>query len=62
VQARRMTLRGLTAADIEAKVAGRADARRNKDFTAGDAIRDELLAQGITLCDTPTATEWSITQ
>ena len=29
---------------------------------ASDAIRDELLALGVTLCDTPTATEWSITQ
>jgi cysteinyl-tRNA synthetase len=62
VQARRMTLRGLTAANIEAKVAGRAEARKNKDFAAGDAIRDELLALGITLCDTPSATEWSIAQ
>jgi cysteinyl-tRNA synthetase len=60
--ARRMTLRGLTPAAIEAKVAGRAEARKNKDFAAGDAIRDELLALGVTLCDTPTATEWSIAQ
>jgi cysteinyl-tRNA synthetase len=62
VQARRMTLRGLTSAGIEAKVTGRAEARKNKDFAAGDAIRDELLALGVTLCDTPTATEWSIAQ
>ncbi|HEX3852706.1 MAG TPA: cysteine--tRNA ligase [Polyangiaceae bacterium] len=62
VQARRMTLRGLTSAGIEAKVSGRAEARKNKDFAAGDAIRDELLALGVTLCDTPTATEWSIAQ
>ncbi|HWZ88618.1 MAG TPA: cysteine--tRNA ligase [Polyangiaceae bacterium] len=62
VQARRMALRGLTAAAIAAKVDGRAQARKNKDFAAGDAIRDELLALGVTLCDTPTATEWSIAQ
>ena len=62
VQARRMALRGLTASIIEAKVEGRARARKNKDFAAGDAIRDELLALGVTLCDTPTATEWSIAQ
>jgi cysteinyl-tRNA synthetase len=62
VQARRMTLRGLTAASIEAKVLGRSEARKHKDFAASDAIRDELLALGITLCDTPTATEWSIAQ
>src|SRR5450432_2502020 len=62
VQERRMALRGLTTADIAAKVEGRAEARKNKDFAAGDAIRDELLALGVTLCDTPTATEWSIAQ
>ena len=62
VQARRMSLRGLTATDIEAKVNGRAEARKNKDFAAGDAIRDELLAMGITLMDTPTSTEWTIAQ
>ena len=55
-------LRGLTAEAIEAKVSGRAEARKNKDFAAGDALRDELLALGITLMDTPTRTEWSITQ
>jgi cysteinyl-tRNA synthetase len=62
VQARRMTLRGLTAASIEAKVIARTEARKNKDFATSDAIRDELLALGVTLCDTPTTTEWSITQ
>ncbi len=61
-QLRRMTLRGLTPAGIEEKVAGRAEARKNRDFAAGDAIRDELLALGVTLCDTPTSTEWSIAQ
>ena len=62
VQLRRMSLRGLTADAIEAKVAGRAEARKNKDFAAGDALRDELLSLGVTLMDTPTSTEWSIAQ
>ena len=61
-KARRLALRGLTAADIEAKVEGRAEARKNKDFAAGDAIRDELLALGVTLMDAPGGTEWSIAQ
>ena len=61
-KSRRMMLRGLTAADIEAKVTGRAEARKNKDFAAGDAIRDELLALGVTLMDAPTGTEWWIAQ
>jgi len=62
VKLRRMALRGLTAEAIEAKVNGRAEARKNKDFAAGDALRDELLALGVTLMDTPTSTEWSIAQ
>ena len=62
VKSRRMALRGLTAADIEAKVEGRAEARKNKDFAAGDALRDELLALGVTVCDTPVGTDWSIAQ
>jgi len=62
VKVRRMALRGLTAETIEAKVTGRAEARKNKDFAAGDALRDELLALGVTLMDTPTSTEWSIAQ
>lgn len=59
---RRLALRGLTEADIDRKVQGRALARKNKDFAAGDALRDELLALGVTLCDTPSNTEWSIAQ
>jgi len=62
VKLRRMALRGLTVEAIEAKVIGRAEARKNKDFAAGDALRDELLALGVTLMDTPTKTEWSIAQ
>ena len=62
VKLRRMALRGLTREAIEAKVNGRAEARKNKDFAAGDALRDELLALGITLMDSPFGTEWSIAQ
>ncbi|HEY0463359.1 MAG TPA: DALR domain-containing protein, partial [Polyangiaceae bacterium] len=62
VKVRRLALRGLTAEAIEAKVNGRAEARKNKDFAAGDALRDELLALGVTLMDTPTSTEWTIAQ
>ena len=62
VRVRRLALRSLTETDIETKVQGRADARANKDFARGDALRDELLGMGITLMDTPTSTEWSIAQ
>ena len=38
----------------------RAEARANKDFAAGDAIRDRLLAAGITIEDSPLGTHWSM--
>jgi len=62
VKLRRMALRGLTVEAIEAKVNGRAEARKNKDFAAGDALRDELLALGVSLMDSPVGTSWSIAQ
>lgn len=38
----------------------RAEARANKDFATGDAIRDRLLAAGITIEDSPLGTHWSM--
>jgi cysteinyl-tRNA synthetase len=49
---------GLDAAAIDALVAERMAARKSRDFARGDAIRDELLAQGITLEDAPGGTVW----
>ncbi len=43
---------------IEEKIAQRKAARANKDFAAGDTIRDELAALGIELIDTPDGTKW----
>ncbi|MBS7586686.1 cysteine--tRNA ligase [Ancylobacter defluvii] len=37
--------------EIEARIAERIAARRNRDFAASDRIRDELLAQGVALKD-----------
>ena len=55
---------GAARAALEALVAGsivdRAEARKNKDFAASDAIRDRLLAAGIALEDGPNGTRWSI--
>jgi cysteinyl-tRNA synthetase len=39
--------------DIQALVDERQAARKNRDFARADAIRDELLARGVTLKDTP---------
>jgi cysteinyl-tRNA synthetase len=44
---------GLTDADIEALLEQRRQARKNKDFARGDAIRDQLSAAGILLEDKP---------
>jgi cysteinyl-tRNA synthetase len=59
---RRIRLRGLSVAAIDAKVEERNQARRDKDFARGDAIRSELLALGIGLRDSAAGTEWSIEQ
>ena len=44
---------GLNDRDIDALVQQRIDARKNKDYAAGDRLRNELQAQGITLIDKP---------
>ncbi len=43
---------------IEALIAERQAAKKNKDFALADKIRDDLKAQGITLIDTPQGTKW----
>ncbi len=45
-------------AEIEAKIAARIAARKAKKFVEADRIRDELLAMGIILEDSPTGTKW----
>lgn len=46
------------ATEIEALIAKRAEAKKNKDWATADAIRDELKAKGIILEDSPTGTTW----
>ncbi len=47
------------AAEVEALLAARAEARRGKRWAESDRIRDELLAMGIEIKDGPAGTTWS---
>jgi cysteinyl-tRNA synthetase len=49
---------GSDAADIEALLAERRDARSRRDFARSDAIRAELESRGIEIKDGPTGTTW----
>ncbi len=49
----------LEEAEIERLIAARQEARKNKDFKAADAIRDELADKGVVLEDTKTGVRWS---
>jgi cysteinyl-tRNA synthetase len=51
---------GLDVSFIESKIEARIQARKDKNFAAADAIRDELQAINVALMDSPTGTEWGI--
>jgi len=57
---RRLRLRGLEAAAIDAKVLERTEARKAKDFARADAIRKELAASGVEIFDAGDASSWKI--
>jgi cysteinyl-tRNA synthetase len=52
--------RGVDPAEVEARIAERAEARKAKDFARGDGIRDALLARGVALLDGPDGTTWDV--
>jgi cysteinyl-tRNA synthetase len=55
---------GATVSDarIAELIAERAAAKAGKDFARADAVRQELLGQGIVLKDSPTGTSWEVAQ
>jgi cysteinyl-tRNA synthetase len=44
--------------ELEALITQREDARKNKDFSRADAIRDELRDRGVELLDSAEGTTW----
>jgi cysteinyl-tRNA synthetase len=51
---------GLTQDSLEKMISERAEARKNKDYKAGDEIRNALAELGIILQDSPKGTEWRV--
>ncbi|APR83379.1 Cysteinyl-tRNA synthetase [Minicystis rosea] len=59
-QKQRLELLGMTAAQIDARLAERTAARAAKDFARADAIRKEMDALGIEVADSPEGTTWRV--
>ncbi len=59
-RAKRLTLLGKTAEDIDAQIEARNQARAEKDFARADAVRKELEALGVEVADGATGTTWRI--
>lgn len=51
---------GISADEVEALLAGRAEARAARDFAAADRLRDDLAARGILVEDGPTGSRWTV--
>ena len=58
---RRLRLRNLEAAAVDAKVRARSEARQMKDFAHADALRKQLSQWGVEVLDTGDTSTWKIT-
>ena len=45
---------------VDELIASRIKAREEKDWAKSDEIRDELLAMGVEIHDTPEGTHWEV--
>lgn len=50
---------GIARSDIELLIEKRNAFRKEKNFESADKMRDELLAKGVSIQDTPNGTEWN---
>jgi len=60
LKASRVLRRKIDTAGIETRLKERQEARAAKDFARSDAIRDELLAMGVTIQDTAQGPQWDV--
>lgn len=60
ISQRRTAAAGVDEAQVEALIAERAQARKQRDFGRADDIRDRLAAMGVVLRDSPEGTTWEI--
>jgi cysteinyl-tRNA synthetase len=59
-RARRLRLRGLEAAAVDAKIVARSEARKAKDFAHADALRKQLADWGVEVLDAGDTSTWKI--
>jgi cysteinyl-tRNA synthetase len=62
VRDRRAASQGIERQWVEDCLARRDEARKNKDYAAADAVRDELSQKGVEMLDTPTGTTWRLSR
>ncbi len=62
VRDRRAVKLGIDCAWVDECIQRRTEARKNKDFAAADAVRDELAKKGVEMLDTPGGTTWRLSK
>ncbi len=60
IKKRKIAQKGISKADVEALIAQRNAARKEKNFQEADRLRDRLADMGVQLEDTPEGTRWRI--